>query len=616
MNQALTSSFVLLFSAGLSTCIDQEAFAQAPLDLTEQHAALERVVHFLDASEPDSALLIVDQLLGQLGPNADPEVHYYLRSFRSEQLYYHGLFDEAMSESMAAENLAHKLQDSLLVANSLNIQGLIHENIGDHQGALPFLRAALQWYPASATARYSVTRPHQLHGNLGQSLAAVGQHDSARHHLERSLELAIEAGIPRGIAIAHWALGRLFHQTGERELALRSLERSMEFARESAQSDIMLENHIALAEVHFTAGQRHNALAELERGRALKRNHAITAISRRDFHKRTAKLLRQMGMPEKALEHGTIAHEVDSAINARNRQAIIHTMRNLLDRENELEVQRLEASLYAEALERTRFSRLVVAVGSAMAILVVLGLYLGYRSRQRNLRRLAELELMRAQQEATIAELRIRDQVGRDMHDDLGAGLSGLKMRAELALRNEQEPHKRQQLSQLAAMAGELMGNMRRIIWTMDGGQGSLEDLVAYCTNYARQYLSEHGIQCTVRTPANWPTVAVGSELRRNVFLVIKEALHNVVKHAGAKAVELELLWENDALLLTVQDDGSGMTSTPAPQPPKAGSGRGLRNMRQRMVELGGSLDFGTGEAGTGMRISGHVPVASGAARA
>lgn len=291
-------------------------------------------------------------------------------------------------------------------------------------------------------------------------------------------------------------------------------------------------------------------------------------------------------------------------------------MRNLLDRENELEVQRLQASLYAEALERTRFSRLVVAVGSAMAILVVLGLYLGYRSRQRNLRRLAELELMRAQQEATIAELRIRDQVGRDMHDDLGAGLSGLKMRAELALRNEQEPHKRQQLSQLAAMAGELMGNMRRIIWTMDGGQGSLEDMVAYCTNYARQYLSEHGIQCTVRTPANWPTVAVGSELRRNVFLVIKEALHNVVKHAGAKAVELELRWENDALLLTVQDDGSGMDYTPVPQPSKAGSGRGLRNMRQRMVELGGSLDFGTGEAGTGMRISGHVPVASDAARA
>lgn len=590
------------------------AQAQEPIGLAEQHAALDRVVRFLDASDPDSALLVVDQLLGGLGPDADLEVHYYLRSFRSEQLYYHGLFDEAMSESMAAEHLALKLQDSLLVANALNIQGLIHENIGDHKGALPFLRTALNWYPANATARYSVTLPHQLHGNLGQSLAAIGRHDSARYHLERSLELAVAAAIPRGIAIANWALGRLYHETGELELALHFLERAMELAERTAQRDIVLENHIALAELHFTMGQRKRALAELELGRVLIRDHAITAISRRDFHKRSAKLLRQMGMPAAALEHGTIANELDSTINARNRQAIIHTMRNLLDRENELEVQRLQASLYAEALERTRFSRLVVAVGSAAAILVVLGLYLGYRSRQRHFRRMAALELMRAQQEATIAELRIRDQVGRDMHDDLGAGLSGLKLRAELALRNEQEPHKRKQLAQLAVIAGELLGNMRRIIWTMDGGQGSLQDLVAYCTNYARQYLSENSIECTVRTPATWPKVPVGSDLRRNVFLVIKEALHNVVKHSGAQSVELDLSWENETLLLTVQDDGRGLEQEHPTARSKAEGGRGLRNMRQRMVQLGGGLELGPGRTGSGMRVSGHVPVPAGTA--
>jgi signal transduction histidine kinase len=191
------------------------------------------------------------------------------------------------------------------------------------------------------------------------------------------------------------------------------------------------------------------------------------------------------------------------------------------------------------------------------------------------------------------------------MHDDLGAGLSGLKLRTELAARVEQDPGKRAQLGQLATLAGELIGNMRRLIWTMDGGQGTVDDLVAYCANYARQYLSEHGIACVVEVPGAWPALQVRSEQRRNVFLLIKEALHNVVKHAGARQVTLHFALAEGDLLVEVSDDGVGLNgSADAPAP-----GLGLRSMRQRMESIGGRFSAGKVAHGPGTRITGRIPL-------
>ena len=220
-------------------------------------------------------------------------------------------------------------------------------------------------------------------------------------------------------------------------------------------------------------------------------------------------------------------------------------------------------------------------------------------------RKLAAQRLAFEREQALLAE---RMRIASDMHDDLGAGLSGLKLRSELAARVEQDPVKRDQLDQLARMAGELIGNMRQLIWTMDGGQGSLEDLAAYCSNYARKYLAEHGISCSIQVPGHWPDVQVGSEQRRNVFLVIKESLHNVVKHAHATHVELHLHWEEGMMHLAVTDNGAGIAH-------RAGNeerGVGLRSMHQRMTRSGGRLIVARGSGGRGTRISGSMPIGRG----
>ncbi len=206
---------------------------------------------------------------------------------------------------------------------------------------------------------------------------------------------------------------------------------------------------------------------------------------------------------------------------------------------------------------------------------------------------------LREQREAHVREQAVlteRMRIAGDMHDDLGAGLSALKLRSEMALRVERDPQKREQLGNLARTAGDLIGSMRQIIWTMNTDQSSLEDLVVYATSYARQYGEENGLELKVDPEGPWPSLQLTAEQRRNIFLILKEALHNVVKHARAGRVVVSFQWK-DVLVLEVQDDGIGLM-----QGAEHGSGNGFRNMRKRAEHIGGSLEV-TGTNGTRIRM-------------
>jgi signal transduction histidine kinase len=213
-------------------------------------------------------------------------------------------------------------------------------------------------------------------------------------------------------------------------------------------------------------------------------------------------------------------------------------------------------------------------------------------------RRLAVQRVAFEREQAVLTE---RMRIAGDMHDDLGAGLSALKLRSEMALRTEKDPVKREQLGALASTAGELIGSMRQIIWTMNRDQAGLEDLVVYVTSYARGYCAENRLELDVDAPGPWPAITLSTEQRRNVFLVVKEALHNILKHAQARQVGLHLAIGNGNLMVKVMDDGVGMRNEAS----RTG-GNGLRNMERRAAALGGSLSV---EEGAGTVLCLAVPL-------
>jgi signal transduction histidine kinase len=298
----------------------------------------------------------------------------------------------------------------------------------------------------------------------------------------------------------------------------------------------------------------------------------------------------------------TWVHMRDSVERMQDRESILRHQLHLDMLKDSL--QRAEADLLREmehghALKEERTRRYAIAFVSLIVVLALTASVLFIHNKRRQEKRLAAMEHARLVQEKVIAELRIREQVGRDMHDDMGAGLSAMRLKSELAQQMLKDPEARARLAELAELSDELMGNMHHIIWALTSDRGSVADTVAHCVNHARSYLGEHEIAVQVDQPARWPAVELDPQHRRNLFLVLKEALHNVVKHAHAGRVHITFAWD-DGLTMTIVDDGHGTKG----QAPTHG-GNGLRNMRRRMEELGGTFDM---EHGRGTAITCHLP--------
>lgn len=570
-----------------------------PLSDSAMHTRLQGILLQMDAFNADSSLRLINEAL----PFAtDEEARYYLLSYRAEVLYYEGLFNQAMRDIDASSAIAVALGDSTLIANTFNLKGLLHENIQDSRMALPFLRDALRWFPQLPAARYPVTELHHIHGNLGSYLTNLGQLDSAAYHLTRSLHLAEHAGSERGVAVAWWGLGNAALLRQLPDSALRCYERSFSTASGAKDHDIGVDALVGRARSLAAAEREDDAFRALAEARAYLQadRPSIGLVTQRNFARVASSTLRELGDLDGAMRDLAEWYRIDSTITAHNIRTALATQAELLTSASALEVARIERQRIEDDLEQAGKERLLIAGLFGLALLAITAIYLLNTSRSRARQRLAEIGLERERQERTIAELRVREQVGRDLHDDLGVGLSGLKLRSEMALLRKNGGNE-ELLREQAQRADELMASMRHIIWALQDDQSEVADLVAYTANYARNYLQEHGTDLTVRAEGPWPALKLTTTERRNVFLFTKEALHNVVKHARAEHVGLVIAWR-EGLVIEVIDDGVGLKSLEDGSRETTG-GNGLLNMRSRAAAIGGRLDLVPVAEGTHLRL-------------
>jgi signal transduction histidine kinase len=180
-----------------------------------------------------------------------------------------------------------------------------------------------------------------------------------------------------------------------------------------------------------------------------------------------------------------------------------------------------------------------------------------------------------------------RTRIATDMHDDLGAGLSRIKFLSEtIGLKKQQQQPIEEEITKIREYSHEMIDKMGEIVWALNERNDSLSDLLSYTRSYAMEYLSQNGIACRINTPENSKTVFVSGEFRRNIFLSVKEALHNVVKHAQADEVIVNVSVDK-YLTISLQDNGVGINKESI-RP----YSNGLNNIKKRMEEIHGVADI------------------------
>jgi len=190
------------------------------------------------------------------------------------------------------------------------------------------------------------------------------------------------------------------------------------------------------------------------------------------------------------------------------------------------------------------------------------------------------------EQERALERERIR--ISQDMHDEVGSSLTEISILSEILKKDINKPEEVETLLRnISERSAEVIENIGQIIWAINPRNDPLDNLVAHLRLYTADYLRKVGIKFRFEIPDTIPAYHLSAEVRRNVFLVLKEALHNIVKHSKANEVQVCVDFLEDNIKIIIKDNGNGFSTDQ-----KSGSGNGLINMQKRIENIGGIFNL------------------------
>ena len=188
-----------------------------------------------------------------------------------------------------------------------------------------------------------------------------------------------------------------------------------------------------------------------------------------------------------------------------------------------------------------------------------------------------ELAVYKAQQEE-------RNRISLDMHDELGSGMTAIRLMSEIA-RKKMDGKIPAEIDRISNSANELLNKMNAIIWSMNSRNDTVDNLVSYIREYVIEYFENTTIIGKVNAKTCNVNKVILGDKRRNIFLCVKETITNIVKHSQATVAEINIICNEDKLVIQFYDNGIGIDLDNIRQ-----FSNGLQSLENRMKKIGGSF--------------------------
>jgi signal transduction histidine kinase len=199
-------------------------------------------------------------------------------------------------------------------------------------------------------------------------------------------------------------------------------------------------------------------------------------------------------------------------------------------------------------------------------------------------------------------ELKLRNQIAADLHDEVGSSLSSIHMLSQIANKKQSEDSSQKDiLERMSVNAKETMDKMGDIVWMIKPGENEGSSLKNRMERFAQEITSSKNITLTIELQ-KLEDLKLSMPQRKNLYLIFKEALNNAVKYSATEKIDISIKEENKKLILQLKDYGKGFDEL------IIGKGNGLDNMQNRAKELNGDLSIAS-KPGEGTTISLIMPV-------
>lgn len=476
------------------------------------------------------------------------------------------------------------VQTRVLVYNNLTA---MYQQLEEPEKGLPYARKAV----ALATEAHDLYLLGQTSNNLANILRDMNVDKEAARYLRLSIQVAEQTNDMNLKETALINLADMMSSTEapEKYMALYREAVPLADSIQDISGIALLKHGIARGyywEKNFDSAQQ-VGLEGLAYARANDQPEVVSKM---------LLLLSDVAIARGDLEAGNRYHKAyDSAYSAARDPEL---KKHLQELETRYEVSQQQEHILRQDLllaqQNRETLRQRVLLAATVFVLLLLGCFVFWYYRYSR----KAMTALKAEQENTRlrslleGQLQERKRISQEMHDEVGAGLTSLLFLS----RGLSDPV----AGRLQQTAQHLVQQMNEIIWTMNHTQDTLDSLVAYVRQHIAEALDNAGINYHFEVDS-LPEKEIGQELRRNVYLVCKEAVHNIVRHSEATRVNIRISVD-EQLHVRIADNGRGL-------PADGGSrfGNGLRNMTERMARVQGRFTIRPGDNGTIVEIA--VPV-------
>jgi len=224
-------------------------------------------------------------------------------------------------------------------------------------------------------------------------------------------------------------------------------------------------------------------------------------------------------------------------------------------------------------------------------------------------RQKAKSRLKRLEQERALE--RERTRIAQDLHDEMGAKLCRISFLSEHARRDNANPAEMQeQIKSISDDSREVLHSLDEIVWAVNPQNDTLEHATSYLAQFAQDYFLMTGVECELIVPSQMPHYPLSSQVRHHLFLAVREALANILKHSAATRAKISMACENGNLEIHVEDNGKGFDAKThlADDSHSRDMHDGLRNMTKRFADVGGQCSIES-TAGSGTRTAFILPL-------
>ncbi len=565
----------------------------------------------------DTAAYFFNKGIQFLQPNEATDVKLKLFDGLGMAMYHLGHHEKAIMYLDSSYTLAESMGDSISIAKSIQNKGVIHQYLGHYSLALKFYKEAEKYYKKLNNKNGLI----EVQINQATLFLINGEIQEAEKRLLGAEAISSQIGFNDNLTSIYLDLGELYANLDPKKAKIY-FEKAYYHAQLNDKITAVIESGIGLGTVELNEGNFAHTQVILN---AIEPNieKEKTSDHKINYYQLKSLYYTKVGDFKNALFFNNKAQELKDSLNLK--------MIKVQDLSVLLEVSRQEQKTINEKLKREKlekesavsqgFYKLVIIIVLGVLILALLWMIRSIRRSAKQKERHAAIELEKKRQEqffeneinrltfeadvkfleeSLILEEEIRLKIGRDLHDQLASKLAVIQISldsfAETVVKNGQP----NQLSQVINLVDESCRDVRGIAHDLIG-QDRLKESLNYSLDKQCKTINSSG-KLSLKFDAIGGPYAIPNEIKKNILATIALLIDNIIQHAKAKNVSLQLFYHDDSLNISLDDDGIGFEDE------NITDGVGLRNAKTRIQQINGTIEINS-RINYGTSISIIIPI-------